>query len=162
MARVARNAIYETESEGNIPLGQGELCSLIYCIMRYLIKLEDRENGREAFVECPARMSLEEFSVKVKLELQFPLTGHHCFLSHGKVYISTEITAVSDLWGFYMDAYLPFDVQDLINYPSEKDVRDTERYRLNQVFTVLGSAITFDLKTYSEWYSARCTLIKRL
>lgn len=60
--------------------------------MKYQILLEDRTNGRQALIECPANMPLEELSVKIKVELNLPLcdNGWHRFLYRGKVYVPDE------------------------------------------------------------------------
>ena len=61
--------------------------------MKYLIKLEDRMNGHETLIECPANMLLEELCVKIKVELHLPYTddGAHCFRARGYYYVPDDI-----------------------------------------------------------------------
>lgn len=68
-------------------------------MLKYLIKLESRSNGREAFVEYPASIIIEELIYKIKVELHLPYTdfGMHAFQMHRKVYVPSWQT-VSSLW----------------------------------------------------------------
>lgn len=61
--------------------------------MKYLIKLEDRKNGHETLIECPANMLLEELCVKIKVELHLPYLdyGAHCFRGRGYYYVLDDI-----------------------------------------------------------------------
>ena len=133
--------------------------------MKYLIKLVDRESKREAMVECPARMILEDLNIKIKSELHLPCTDEygHCFQMNGKVYVPHN-SVITELWGYYDDMWLPSDVdiQHRNNYPREKDIRSSWRFRLNQVFTVKGSVIAFVQRNRSHWYDISCTLIDRI
>lgn len=130
--------------------------------MRYLIKLEDRNSGREAFVECPANMLLEEFCVKIKVELQLPYLdyGNHCFMGNGYHYAPDDINygALEELVG-------DWDPKDLWNervrMPNKRFRRSTERVRLKYAFTVKGSAIIYKQISPNDWSNVRCTLIDR-
>ena len=138
--------------------------------MKYLLKLEDRVTGREAFVECPANMSLEDLSVKIKLELQLPLEDHgdHCFLMQGKAYVPFgEYRHAQELYGWVCDyEFLGLPWQEVVQWihlmPKMKDIRDSVTYRLKQVYTVLGSAICYDQASYHYGAHVRCTLLERL
>lgn len=142
--------------------------------MKYLIKLEDRNSGREAFVECPANMPLEELNVKIKVALRLPYVDYeaHWFLMQGKIYVQDK-----DRTHFVYDDdpydYLPVSQslvsQYRINYPRDCDFRDSNRYTLKQVFTTKGSIITYkqDIEysndhTYDGYPDVRCTLIDRI
>lgn len=121
--------------------------------MKYQILLSDRKNGREALIECPANMVLEELSVKIKIELQLPYTdyGYHRFLFRGNTYI--------------IDDHLWSEPEYLWEVTGHYDFhyKCSERIRLNRCFTVLGSAITYmqDGTWYNE-YKVRCTLVARV
>lgn len=132
--------------------------------MKYLIKLEDRERNREVMIECPARMVLEDLNIKIKSELHLPCNDEygHCFQMSGKVYVPHH-SVITELWGYYDDMFLPSDVdiQHRINYPKEKDIRSSWRFKLDQVFTVNGSVIAFVQRNRSHWYQINCTLIDR-
>lgn len=133
--------------------------------MKYLIKIEDKENNRDAMIECPANMLLEDFNITIKSELHLPCSDEvsHCFQMNGKVYVPQE-SVITELWGYYDDMYLPTDVdiQHRINYPSKKDICSSWRFRLNQVFTVKGSVIAFVQKNRGHWFDIKCTLIDRI
>ena len=122
--------------------------------MKYQILLEDRTNGRQALVECPANMPLEELSVKIKVELNLPLCDHdwHRFLYRGKVYVPDEHVIVEPeiIWestGKYCYCF-----------------RSSERVRLKHLYTVLGSAIVYkqDDKVFHNEHIVRCTLVGRI
>jgi len=134
--------------------------------MKYLIKLEDRMSGRKALIECPANMLLEELCVKIKLELHLPYTdwGYHCFQMHGKVYVPDGLNTVRGIWGAGPDDTLPKReyIQAVRDYPTERDLRSSESYRLNQVYTVLDSGITYIQNSSNGWFKVRCTLVARM
>ena len=122
--------------------------------MMYQILLEDRTNGREALIECPANMLLEELSVRIKLELNLPLSdyGWHRFLYRGMVYVPDEhATAEPEIiWectGKYHHCY-----------------RSSETVRLKHLYTVLGSAIVYrqDDRGFDNEHKVRCTLVGRI
>lgn len=122
--------------------------------MKYQILLSDRNTGREALIECPANMVLEELSALIKVNLQLPYTdyGYHRFLFKGNTYVIDEhvMSEPENIWeagGLYDDNY-----------------QSSERVRLNRLFTVLGSAITYfqDTKVSFNAYKVRCTLIARI
>jgi len=133
--------------------------------MKYLIKLEDRENNREVMIECPAKMILEELNVKIKSELHLPCTDEigHWFQINGKVYVTDE-REITTLCGRYDDMYLPIDadIQHRVNYPTKNRVRISWRYRLNQIFTVKGSVIVFLQTNRGLIMQVDCTLIDRI
>lgn len=120
--------------------------------MKYRLLLTNRHTGDEAEVVVPARMPLEELVVKIKLELGLPLTDWAChrFLSRGVVYVpqehlisEPEIIFENGLYAGYYDC--------------------SDKVRLNRVFTVLGSAITYFQDTdWANNYKVRCTLLERL
>lgn len=121
--------------------------------MKYQILLEDRMNGREALIECPANMPLEELSVKIKVELRLPLSdrGWHRFLYRGKVYVPEEhVVAEPEIYwectGRYYNCYYTSDI-----------------VRLKQLYTVLGSAIVYlQDDQFVDEYKVRCTLVGRV
>lgn len=149
-------------SEGQRPDRTGRIMFFDIMHMRYLIKLEDRSNGREAFVECPADMVLEDLNYKIKVELHLPYTDHfyHVFQMHGKVYVPYESVA-RDLWHVDEWATGVDYIQQVRNYPRERDICNSNNYRLNQVYTVLGSAITYIQQGGNQWDKVRCTLVAR-
>jgi len=121
--------------------------------MKYQILLEDRRNGRTALIECPASMVLEELSVKIKLELRLPLCdrGWHRFLLQGRTYVPWDhiLAEPEIIW------------ECTERYPT--GYRSSEKIRLKQAFTVLGSAITyFQDEHWSNAYKVRCTLVERV
>ena len=122
--------------------------------MKYQILLEDRTNGRQALIECPANVPLEELSVKIKVELNLPLCDNdwHRFLYRGKVYVPDEHVIVEPeiIWestGKYCYCF-----------------RSSERVRLKHLYTVLGSAIVYkqDDKVFHNEHIVRCTLVGRI
>lgn len=121
--------------------------------MKYQILLEDRQTGREALIECPANMSLEELSVKIKVELQLPYCDYdyHRFCFKGKTYVPEDhlMSEAEIYWectGHYYGGY-----------------RSSTRARLKTAFTVLGSAINyFQDSCIHNRYKVRCTLLKYL
>lgn len=122
--------------------------------MKYQILLFDRNSGREALIECPSNMLLEELSVKIKVELHLPYTdyGYHRFLFRGKIYVINEHLGSEpemrwEATEYYDDYY-----------------RSSERIRLDRCFTVLGSAITYFQDTHERCnaYKVCCTLIARI
>lgn len=122
--------------------------------MKYQILLEDRTNGRQALIECPANIPLEELSVKIKVELNLPLcdNGWHRFLYRGKVYVPDEhvIAEPEIIWECTGKYYHCF--------------RSSERVRLKHLYTVLGSAIVYrqDDKVFHNEHKVRCTLVGRI
>lgn len=120
--------------------------------MKYQILLSDRFTGREALIECPANMLLEELSAKIKVALQLPYSdkGWHRFLCRGWVYVIDErvINEPEGLW----EAGLPYD----------EGYRSSERIRLNRIFTTLGSTVTYlQDGRFRNDYKVRCTLVRR-
>lgn len=121
--------------------------------MKYQILLEDRMKGRKALIECPANMPLEELSVKIKVELQLPLSDRnwHRFLFHGKCYVPfNHLLAEPEIYWEATGRTL-------------HGVRCSDHIRLKHVYTVLGSAIAYqqDDHLYAE-HRVRCTLIARV
>ena len=119
--------------------------------MKYQILLEDRKNGREALIECPANMPLEELSVKIKVELQLPYCdyNYHRFCYRGKTYVPAEHTMSEEeiYWectGYYYGGF-----------------RSSLYTRLKNAFTVRGSAINYfqDDESCRNRYKVRCTLL---
>lgn len=121
--------------------------------MIYEILLEDRNSGRTALIECPANMVLEELSVKIKVELQLPLCDYawHRFLFKGFVYVVDEHVMTEP-----MITYDCTGRNEFIYYWS------SEEYRLEDVYTTIGSAITYqqDGRCKRE-HRVRCTLVRR-
>lgn len=123
--------------------------------MKYLILLHDCTSGREAQIECPANMVLEELSAKIKVELQLPYVDHgdHRFLCKGKTYVIDEHVESEP---------------EMIWEVTRRDVkyyRSSERMRLNKCFTVLGSSVTYQQKRMNilfDNYKVRCTLVARM
>lgn len=128
--------------------------------MKYLIKLEDRINGREAFVVCPEYMLLEELTVNIKLELHLPYRdeGCHSFGFMGKVFVP-ENCNVKEFFDFFSDKFY-FNHEK--KCPLPRDLKSTESFRLNRVFTVKGSALNYEQISSGVWYNVRCTLIERM
>jgi len=128
--------------------------------MKYLIKLEDFSDGRAAFVECPAEMSLEDLSIKIKVEMCLPYTDHciHAFQMHGKVYVP-DVAAVRELWRIDDLATGIEYIQGVRNYPREQDILSSAGYKLNQIYTIIGSAVTY---IQSSCHKIRCTLVERI
>ena len=89
--------------------------------MKYLIKIEDKENNRDAMIECPANMLLEDFNITIKSELHLPCSDEvsPCFQMNGKVYVPQE-SVITELWGYYDDMYLPTDRHSTSNQLSEQ------------------------------------------
>lgn len=121
--------------------------------MKYQILLEDRMKGRKALIECPANMPLEELSVKIKVELRLPLCdrGWHRFLFKGKTYVPLDhILAEPEIYWESTGRYIG-------------GFRVSEKVRLKQLYTVLGSAIVYhqDDHIMGE-HKVRCTLVARV
>lgn len=119
--------------------------------MKYQILLSDRNSGREALIECPSNMVLEELSAIIKVQMQLPYTdyGWHRFLLKGKVYVINEhiMAEPETIWaatGHYDDNY-----------------RSSENIRLRNCFTVLGSSFVYCQDGYPK-HKVRCTLTARL
>ena len=141
--------------------------------MLYIIKLEDKTSGRESQIVCPANMTLEELRLKIQLQLQLPYEGLHWFMMQGKIYVP-EKDWIPDMYGGrYDDLFLPMEVtiQHRINYPNDKDIRNSEHYTLRQVFTTIGSVIRYDQDTsgvhyntyrFRGWPYVLCTLVKKI
>lgn len=121
--------------------------------MKYQILLSDRNSGREALIECPSNMVLEELSAKIKVEMQLPYTdnGYHRFVLRGNTYVIDEhLTSEPEMRWEATDIY-------------DDHYRSSERIRLSRCFTVLGSALTYlqDSHTGCNTYKVRCTLLAR-
>lgn len=139
--------------------------------MRYLIKLEDRENGREALIECSENMLLQELIIKIKVELHLPYTdyGAHCFRARGYYYVPDDIDgrALEELVGEEPNYFFYWDIwRSHKRIPSRKFRRSTERVRLKYAFTVKGSSIDYSQMSPNAWSPkvwsfVRCTLIDR-
>lgn len=121
--------------------------------MKYQILLCDRETGREAQIECPASMFLEELSVKIKVAMQLPYSdgGYHRFLCRGHIYVMGEhvMSEPEMRW----EAGLSYD----------DGYRSSDQLPLSRIFTVIGSSITYlqDGSSVNK-YKVRCTLIQRI
>lgn len=128
--------------------------------MKYLIKLEDRFSGREAFIECHAGMLLEELSIKIKVELQLPYSdfGVHCFRGRGYYYVTDDIDirSLEGLVGDWDEAS-----HERVRMPNRRFRRSTERVRLKYAFTVKGSVLSYSQITTEHFNRVRCTLIDR-
>lgn len=127
--------------------------------MKYLIKLEDRFSGREAFIECHAGMLLEELSIKIKVELQLPYSdyGAHCFRGRGYYYVTDDIDirSLEGLVGDWDESH------ERVRMPNRRFRRSTERVRLKYAFTVKGSVLSYSQITDKGCDRVRCTLIDR-
>lgn len=120
--------------------------------MKYRLLLTNRRTGDETEIIVPARLPLEALSVKIKLEMHLPLTDWCChrFLSRGVVYVPEEHT-ISE----------PEIIFESGRFAGYYDCSD--HIRLNRVFTVLGSAVTYCQDTdWANDYKVRCTLLERL
>lgn len=120
--------------------------------MKYRLLLTNRHTGDEAEIIVPARLPLEELSVKIKLELNLPLTdwGCHRFLFHGTTYVIGG--------NYHSEQEMRFESGLYVGHYAFSD-----RVRLNQVFTVLGSAVTYLQDTdWANNYKVRCTLLERI
>lgn len=120
--------------------------------MKYRLLLTNRNNGDEAEVIVPARLPLEELSVKIKLELGLPLTdwGCHRFLAQGTTYVPGG-HKISE----------PEIIYECGRSPGY--YRTADWTRLDRVFTVLGSSVTyFQDNSWANYYKVRCTLLERI
>ena len=134
--------------------------------MKYLIKLEDRRNGHETLIECPANMLLEELCVKIKVELHLPYLdyGDHCFRGRGYYYVPDDIDdrSLEQLVGEEPNYFFFSDIWwSHLRVPSKRFRRSTERVRLKYAFTVKGSSINYSQISPNDWSLVRCTLIDR-
>lgn len=119
--------------------------------MRYTIKLENLETGREAFITVSARMSVENLSPKIKVALDLPYTdcGWHRFVARGTTYIMDEhiIAEQEILWecnirpGHY---------------------RSSDRISVERIFTCLGSSILYIQDGSWDRDRVRCTFVERI
>lgn len=130
--------------------------------MKYLIKLEDWGNGREALIECPANMLLEELCVKIKVEHHLPYLDYeaHCFRGRGYYYVPDDIDdrSLAELVGDWD----PYDFwHETVHMPSKRFRRSTKRVRLKYALTVKGSSINYSQISPNDWNLVRCTLIDR-
>lgn len=128
--------------------------------MKFLIKLEDRINGNVAFVECPSDMLLEELCFKIKCTLDIPYfdNGNHSFSFMGKVYLPGNC-CLDDYFSAATE-YLPLGNRNQITIG--RDFLPSARFRLDQLYTVKGSALTYVQKSAGEWSKIRCTLVDRI
>jgi len=119
--------------------------------MNYRIKLEVRGSDREAVIECPDNMILEDLNIEIKSALGLQCNGElaHWFQMNGEVYEHCYID-LEELWG-------DFFLQD-----PQRELLDSEEFRLNEVFTVKGSVLVYTQKHIGHGFTVRCTLIDRV
>ena len=119
--------------------------------MKYVILLENLENGDKITIEVPARMRLESLSVKIKMALHLPYTDYawHRFILRGATYVPEEhlICEPDMLW--------EYDIN-----PGR--YRCSEDISLERAFTSLGSAIRYRQDDRSCIYDVMCTFLKRI
>ena len=119
--------------------------------MKYVILLENRENGDQAIVEAGARGRLESLSPKIKVALRLPYTDYawHRFVLRGITYVPDEhlICEPDMLWEYEINPG-PY--------------RSSEDISIERAFTSLGSAILYRQDDSSTTHTVWCTLLKRL
>ena len=124
-------------------------------LMNYLIKLDVRGSDREAVIEGPYDMILDDLNIEIKSALGLQCNNElaHCFQINGDVYVPCY-NDVLDLWGdeYWLDSA----------YPRVQDLLDPEEFRLNEVFTVKGSVLIYTQKHIGFRVTVRCTLIDRV
>lgn len=120
--------------------------------MKYRLLLTNTEDGREREIVVPAHLPLEDLSPKMKVEFQLPYCdyGWHRFLAQGTTYVIQEhLVAEPEIrheCHLYVGRY-----------------RCSERVRLAQVFTVLGSTVTYiQDESWCYKYRVRITLLERI
>lgn len=119
--------------------------------MKYRLLLTDRKNGRETELTVPAGVPLEELSARIKVAFGLPYCDHgwHRFLANCTTYVIDEHLVA----------------EEEIRYECDLPVgryRSSERTRLDRVFTVLGSAVTYEQDGHSGDHKVRCTLMERI
>ena len=100
--------------------------------MKYRLLLTNTADGEEREIVVPANLPLEHLSPKMKVEFQLPLCdyGWHRFLSHGVAYVIRE--------HLIAEPEIRFECSLFVGR-----YRCSEWVRLKNVFTVLGSAVTY-------------------
>ncbi|MCR5362662.1 MAG: hypothetical protein K6E73_11740 [Bacteroidales bacterium] len=117
--------------------------------MIYRIHLKNANTGDATTIEVPARTMLESFSTKIKEEMGLPLkdNGWHRFLINGVAYVIDQ------------HVWLEPDIREECEIPVERDYRNSEKIRLDEVFTVIGSAINYEQdQIYEGYHRIVCTL----
>ena len=120
--------------------------------MKYRLLLTNLADGGEREIIVPDYLPLEDLSPKLKVAFQLPYcdNGWHRFLARGTAYVieehydaEIEILRENDL---YVGRY-----------------RCSERVRLKNLFTVLGSSITYIQEEHGfNRYKIRATLQERI
>lgn len=120
--------------------------------MKYRLLLTNTADGEEREIIVPAHLPLEDLSPKLKVEFQLPLCDNcwHRFLSRGTAYVMNEIMAaeieIRHENNLYVGRY-----------------RNSERARLKNIFTVIGSVITYiQQENGNDKYKIRITLLERI
>ncbi len=120
--------------------------------MKYRLLLTNTTDGEEREIIVPANLPLEELSPKMKVEFQLPLCdyGWHRFLSQGTAYVIREHLISEPGMRFECNLFVG-------------RYRCSEWIRLKNVFTVLGSVITYIQEgTDSDKYKIRISLLERI
>lgn len=120
--------------------------------MKYRLLLTNTAYGEEREIIVPSHLPLEYLSPKVKVEFQLPLcdNGWHRFLCRGTAYVINEHLCAEQEIRFENNLYVG-------------RYRSSERARLKNIFTVLGSVVTYiqEDRGYDN-YKIRITLLERI
>lgn len=119
--------------------------------MEYRLLLTNVADGEEREIIVPANKPLEELSVTLKIELGLPFCDYGChrFLFHGTCYVMNEHLISEPEMRFENNLYVG-------------RYRSSDRARLNKVFTVLGSVITYLQDGEFGQEKVRITLLERI
>ena len=114
--------------------------------------LTNTTDGEESEFIVPANLPLEDLSPKIKVEFQLPYCdyGWHRFLSQGTTYVIKEHLMAEPEMRFECNLFVG-------------RYRCSEWIRLKNVFTVLGSVITYIQEgPYCDKFKIRISLIERI
>ncbi len=119
--------------------------------MMYKIKLENLETDLFTMIEVPAKMRVEELSVKIKMVLALPYVdhAHHRFVARGITYVVNE--------------RVEFEPEFLREYDIRPGrYRSSERISIERIFTCTGSTILYYQDCPWGKYQIRCTFMQRI
>ena len=126
--------------------------TFMFIVMDYRLLLTNTADGEQRKIIVPDRLFLEDLSPKLKVQFQLPLCdyGWHRFLAHGTAYVIEEYLVAE-----------PEILFECFLYVGKYSC--SERVRLRQVFTVLGSTVTYIQEENGfNKHKIRVTLLERL
>ena len=122
-------------------------------IMQYRILLKNLDNKEEAETTISADKTLEELCIQIKLALSLPYADYawHRFQAFGITYMPKDTS--------YADEEMRSE-----SGLSPLQYKDSEKVKLSQLFTILGSDILYTQERGGSGkpYRVRCILQERL